>query len=103
MPNNIILTVANVYGWTNGHYDESAASRTDNLLHAILEDFKQQPSGPKLIVGDLNAETSDYPSSASVLDNGEYVDLGAHDCFEGPTLQPTCFPYNHNTPTRRDY
>ena len=34
---------------------------------------------------------------------GDLVDLGQHPSFDRPLGQPTCFPYNEGTPSRRDY
>ena len=47
-----------IYGFTGGETNKEAANRTNDIIKLILEDAKQQPRGPMLIVGDLNASTS---------------------------------------------
>eukprot|EP00973_Karenia_brevis_P049636 6890028-Karenia_brevis.AAC.1 len=46
LPGDIMLYVANVYGWANGHVDERAAGRTDDMLELILQELQSQPPGP---------------------------------------------------------
>eukprot|EP00973_Karenia_brevis_P032648 4508159-Karenia_brevis.AAC.1 len=77
LPNDIVVLVANVYCWTNGHTVTTAASRTDDLFHIIFEEFSHQPPGHRIIAGDLNADTADIPTLQSALDNNQFVDLGA--------------------------
>eukprot|EP00973_Karenia_brevis_P014963 2041824-Karenia_brevis.AAC.1 len=67
-----MLLVANVYGWTTGHHCEQSASRTDDLLSALIEEFAIQPDMPKLLVGDLNADTADLPALEAQLPAGEF-------------------------------
>eukprot|EP00973_Karenia_brevis_P083147 11529387-Karenia_brevis.AAC.1 len=64
----MLLVIANTYCWTNGHVDATAAARSDDLLQAIFEEFQAMPDGPKMIVGDFNADTQDLPSLQSHLD-----------------------------------
>eukprot|EP00973_Karenia_brevis_P059319 8258023-Karenia_brevis.AAC.1 len=56
-----------------------------------------------MVVGDLNADTSDLPSLQAQLDTAEFIDIGAHPSHNSSTITPTCYPPNHVTPTRRDY
>ena len=56
LPHDVFLIIANVYGWTGGHQNKQARIRTDDLISVILAEFAQLPSGPRLFVGDLNAE-----------------------------------------------
>ena len=104
LPHDVVLVVANVYGWTGGHQNNLARTRTNDFMSAILHEFAHMPSGPKMIVGDLNCEPQDLPALATYLADGEFVDLGsiAH-VYGHPPNQPTCYPYNNGTPSRRDY
>eukprot|EP00973_Karenia_brevis_P016303 2231844-Karenia_brevis.AAC.1 len=56
-----------------------------------------------MVVGDLNADTSDLPSLQAYLDTAEFIDIGAHPSHNNSTITPTCYPPNHVTPHRRDY
>ena len=67
LPHDVILVIANVYGWTGGHQNKQARLRTDDLLGTILHEFDQLPQRPKLIVGDMNADTCDLPAIADAL------------------------------------
>ena len=49
------LMAATIYGWTGGTDNTEQASRTDDLLAIVRNEFLHQPAGPKLIGGDLNA------------------------------------------------
>eukprot|EP00973_Karenia_brevis_P061011 8483536-Karenia_brevis.AAC.1 len=101
---NFFLVVANVYGWTNGHCDSDAAARTDDLIQAILEEFDALPPGPKVLLGDLNADVGDLPTLQGQVDCGKLFDLGQHaQLFGGQAFAPICFPPNSGTPSRRDY
>eukprot|EP00973_Karenia_brevis_P083643 11604614-Karenia_brevis.AAC.1 len=73
-----ILLVTNVYGWTNGHLSGLAADRTDDMMSIIFNELHAQPQCPVLIIGDLNATTQDLPTLHKKLQDGDYVDLGAH-------------------------
>ena len=104
LPHDVLLVIANVYCWTNGHQDTTAAMRSDDLLHAIFSEFDALPEGPKMLVGDLNADPSDLPTLQTHLDAGSYLDLGAQaHIYDQPSLQPTCYPPNHIHPSRRDF
>eukprot|EP00973_Karenia_brevis_P041723 5774588-Karenia_brevis.AAC.1 len=84
-----MLVIANLYCWTNGHTDTSAAERSDDLLHAVFTEFESLPDGPKMLVGDFNADTNDLPALQSRLDTGQYIDLGAQaHVFGQPPSQP---------------
>ena len=56
-----------------------------------------------MITGDLNGDSDDYPTLQALLSDGSLIDLGLHTGFQGPTAQPTCFPFNNGEPSRRDY
>ena len=48
----MILTVVSIYGWTNGHNDEGAATKTNDLLEFVLQEFQAWAPGPRCIDGD---------------------------------------------------
>ena len=98
LPDNVMLYVANAYGWTRGSWDDKAAQRTSDLLEAIIAESATLPPGPRIIFGNLNADPENLPSLQAALDGHDFVDLGVHDAFDHPTLQPTCFPCGDGTP-----
>ena len=104
LPGDVVLVIANVYGWMGGHQNKHARMRTDSLISAILHEFDHLPPGPKLIVGDFNCEPPDFPSLETLLRDGSYIDIGAHAHIFGQTPhQPTCYHYNNGKPSRRDF
>ena len=56
-----------------------------------------------MITGDLNGDSADFPTLQALTSDGSLIDLGLHAGFDGPTAQPTCFPFNNGAPSRRDY
>ena len=81
-----------------------AASRTNDLLEAILDELHYISGTPFLIVGDLNGELDDFPAIASHLADGTIVDVGSHaGAVGGQIAQPTCFATPTSEGTRRDY
>ena len=103
LPGDTMLIVANIYGWTNAHFDIAAAARTDSLIDLIWKEFQARPPGPRMITGDLNGDPTDFSTLQALLSDGSLIDLGMHSGFHAPTGQPTCFPYNNGAPSRRDY
>ena len=102
LPGIILFVVCNVYLWTNGHTDPSAAFRSDDMLSAINQEFQQMAPGPKLVCGDLNCNTEDLPTLSSMLASHMFFDLGAQSSLFGqPTSKPTCNPHG-GSPSRRD-
>eukprot|EP00973_Karenia_brevis_P031491 4345501-Karenia_brevis.AAC.1 len=77
IPGTIIMCI-NVYGWTNGHHSEQASRRTDDMMSTVIYELETQPSCPKMILGDLNADTNDLPALENKLNSGAFVDIGAH-------------------------
>ena len=49
----IIVLVYNIYAWTNGNHNKTAAHRTNDMLAAIFDDIDKQPTGPVLVMGDF--------------------------------------------------
>ena len=99
LPHDILLVVANMCGWPGGLQNKVARTRTDDLIAAVLGEFDQMPIGPKLMVGDFNAELRDLTSLSAVLSEGTFLDLGEHASLIGqPRAQPTCFPNNDGAP-----
>eukprot|EP00973_Karenia_brevis_P086380 11977501-Karenia_brevis.AAC.1 len=66
-----------MYCWTNGHTNQGAADRTDSLMSAIFDEFHTHPKSPKIILGDLNADTNDINTLQQQLDNSDFIDLGS--------------------------
>eukprot|EP00973_Karenia_brevis_P018422 2526579-Karenia_brevis.AAC.1 len=78
--------------------------RSDSMPQAIMKEFDEQPAGPRIILGDVNADPDDLEILHSNLNEGASIDVGAHaQIFDQPALQPTCYPPNNVAPTRRDF
>eukprot|EP00973_Karenia_brevis_P079790 11072025-Karenia_brevis.AAC.1 len=73
------------------------------MLRIVFDELQTQPKGPIVILGDLNAEPQDIPTLQAHLDQGDFVDLGAHPNFNKGTVANTCYAPNSTGPTRRDY
>ena len=84
LPHDVILVIANVYGWTGGSRNEGAAGRTSDMLEAILTEFSVLPSGPKIILGDINADLDKSPPLQAAIDRNDLVDLESHATFGHP-------------------
>ena len=56
-----------------------------------------------MITGDVIGDSDDFPTLQALISDGSLIDLGLHTGFNGPTAQPTCFPFNNGAPSRRDY
>eukprot|EP00973_Karenia_brevis_P024590 3392257-Karenia_brevis.AAC.1 len=78
LPNNTVLTVFNLYGWTNGSSVAAQLQRTNSMLEIIFEEIAASPSGPIIVLGDLNASTIDLTPMAIQIEAGNYIDIGAH-------------------------
>eukprot|EP00973_Karenia_brevis_P064562 8970211-Karenia_brevis.AAC.1 len=103
LPGDVVLVVVNIYGWTNGHTCTQASQRTDDMFDVIFQELRSLPDGPKIILGDLNADPVDIPILNEQLDKGNFLDIGAHTSLNGGVVSSTCYPPNHIQPTRRDY
>eukprot|EP00973_Karenia_brevis_P024824 3420373-Karenia_brevis.AAC.1 len=104
LPNGSICYVVNIYGWTGGLEGNVAAMRTNDLLDAVAHEFHLLPPGPRMIVGDLNADTSHIPVLHSMLEQGQLVDIGKQGHLYGDSIcTPTCRPFNSLQAFRRDY
>ena len=102
LPSGALLTVANIYGWTNARNNTEAADRMNNLIDVAFKELSQAPQGPKLLVGDLNGDTRHFEVLQAALDNDEYIDIGNSPLYNDQVGQPTCFTSGGH-PTRRDY
>ena len=103
LPGDVMCIAANVYGGTNAHHAVTAAARSNDLLDFIWQEFAARPPGPRMILGDLNGDSDDFPVLQAVINDGSLIDLGLHTGFDAPTAQPTCFPFNKWALSRRDY
>eukprot|EP00973_Karenia_brevis_P020846 2864220-Karenia_brevis.AAC.1 len=68
LPGDVVLIVVNLYAWTNGHTCSEAALRTNDLVDVVLTELKTHPEGPRIILGDLNADPDDVPILQEQLD-----------------------------------
>ena len=102
LPSGSLLTIANIYGWTNGSCNAEAAQRTNHLVSIALKELQHAPQGPKVLLGDLNGNISDCETLQNAIDNGELIDFGSSAMYANPTSSPTCFTTN-GQPTQRDY
>jgi len=72
------LNAYNLYGWTGAMQNKRAASRTNHLLEAIVDEVDAQPLGPSCIVGDLNGDPDKFKALQDLLTNQGWTDLGAN-------------------------
>ena len=43
LPDDLVLIVVNLYGWTGGHQDTTIASRTDQMLQFVFTELEAHP------------------------------------------------------------
>ena len=99
------VSICNNYGWTGGHDIPAAASRTNLLAKAYIEESAHHPPGPRLFVGDLNCEgATDLSHLKTLVEEHGWIDIGLHaDKYGQPIATPTCKSPNATEKTRRDY
>ena len=61
----------------NGDTDEEAAAITNSICEVALADAREQPEGPKLIAGDINASICTILALEDAIREEEYVNVGA--------------------------
>ena len=99
-----MLSIFVIYGWSGSNGSKKNASKTNLLMQAILKERETQPSGPVLIMGDLNADPENIATTKEMLVNGLWVDVGAHAArWNGINKEYTCVTARSKAPTRRDY
>lgn len=102
--NRAQVLVAIAYGWTGGNDDAEAAARTDDLIAAINVEFSTQLQGPKIILGDLNADTARLPTLQWMLQSCHWTDIGAEGRIYGKAkILETCKISAAAKATRIDY
>ena len=74
----VAIPVYNIYGFPGGHHDKEAASRTNAIVEAVVQEIAQRGDIYASIVGDLNADTCDLPAVTELLQTQGWTDLGAH-------------------------
>ena len=98
------VSVYNLYGWTGGHTNPIAAGRTNKLVCSCHAEMDQHPPGPRLLVGDLNAEPEDLVQLMHMTTEEHWVDIGKHaDKWGKQPEQNTCKAPNATDATRRDF
>ena len=75
LKNGIVLSIFVIYGWSGSNGSKKNASKTNLLMQAILKERETQPSGPVLIMGDLNADPENIATTKEMLVNGLWVDV----------------------------
>ena len=45
LPGDVVLVIAQVYGWTGARQDAVAAGRTDDMFSVIFPELQQHPAG----------------------------------------------------------
>ena len=96
--------VYNVYGYTGADERSENAARTNDIFKIIFEDIKEQPHGPVLIVGDVNASTRKISKLAYELEQTNFIDVGAQaEKYGNPNEDYTCLAHGAKNANRRDY
>ena len=75
--NGIVLSIFIIYGWSGSNGSKRNASKTNLLMQAILKEKDMQPSGPTIILGDLNADPENIYTTREMLNTGMWTDVGA--------------------------
>ena len=72
----VAIPVYNIYGFPRGHHDKEAASRTNAIVEAVVQEITQRGDIYASIVGDLNADTCDLPAVTELLQTQGWAVLG---------------------------
>ena len=91
------MCIVNTYAYSGADQTPKLALESDDLCRIIRRELDQQPSGPKVFVGDLNASICTIPTLNAMINefdnegNKEWYDLGSHaDQFDQPVNEGTC-------------
>ena len=87
-----------------GKNGNDAAARTDDLLTVVQQEFEAMDSGPKMIMGDINATTDALLTILQMMVEGGWTDVGgiARIC-NGDTNMPTCHANANAKESRIDF
>ena len=70
----------------------------------VREEMQSAPNLPKLLLGDLNCDTSQIAELEDCLARGVLIDVGAHKAFTAvDQALRTCQAQGARSSTRRDY
>ena len=84
--------------------DQTQADATNALLKTAHQELDAQPKGPKLVVGDLNADPGNLPFLQTMCQVDGWTDLGEQaQIWGGTPSEYTCLGHNAKNPTRNDY
>ena len=99
------IIIANIYGWTGAIKGNNAASRTDDLLTIVINQFSMLPPGPKMIAGDLDGPPDAPPTLQALLQPDEgWADVGMDkDICGGNVGRYTCHANEGVKESRIDY
>ena len=101
--NGLLYPCTTAMASRGGHHDKEAASRTNSIVEAVVQEITQRGDIYAFIVGDLNADTCDLPAVTELLQTQGWTDLGAcPKWLAGRPPAPTCFVADH-AGTRRDF
>ena len=67
---------AGMYGHTGRRKDATASKATNTLSKLAHGELNAQPKGPKIIHGDLNADTLSLPHLCTLIEKGVCTDIG---------------------------
>ena len=70
LKNGVVLAIFIIYGWSGSNGSKKNAAKTNLLIQAIHKERETQPSGPCLIMGDLNADPENIAATKDMLANG---------------------------------
>ena len=70
----VAVPVYNVYGFPGGHHDKEAATRTNAIVEAVIQEIVQRGDIYAAIVGDLIADTCDLPAVTELLQTQGWIE-----------------------------
>eukprot|EP00969_Alexandrium_andersonii_P087374 3854666-Alexandrium_andersonii.AAC.1 len=98
----IVLYVA--YGWANSSTKRELLDHTVLLVEALLEEIREQPRLPHIVVGDFNCDVTAKTGLADIIRNGGLHDACALQHLTREVLPlATCLAHGSKAPTRRDF
>jgi len=97
------ISIFVIYGWANSATDIDAMADTDDLMRAVVREWRADRTDEVIIAGDLNAEPADVPCIRPLLGLGILHDVASSAHLAGEHADaPTCWATQSAPGNRRD-